>query len=33
LNGQATAEEALTSAQETAQSALDEAWADLDAED
>ena len=30
LNGQATPEEALTEAQTTAQSALDEAWADLE---
>jgi multiple sugar transport system substrate-binding protein len=32
LNGQATPEEAMTSAQETAQSALDEAWAKLESE-
>ena len=32
LNGQATPEEAMTAAQETAQSALDEAWAKLESE-
>ena len=30
LNGQATPEEALAEAQETAQKALDEAWAELE---
>jgi multiple sugar transport system substrate-binding protein len=33
LDGTASAEEALAAAQETAQSALDEAWADLEAEE
>ena len=32
LNGQATPEEAMATAQETAQSALDEAWAKLESE-
>ncbi|HWI31035.1 MAG TPA: extracellular solute-binding protein [Microbacterium sp.] len=33
LNGQATAEEAMATAQENAQKALDEAWAELEAEE